>query len=132
MPASAYSPRLIAEELTGPAYEQQRAHLAADAAVELDRPGKAPPMPPRPPRFGDVWSITGGVMGPEPWLIVSNDLYLELSETNMLAGPIRDTSRSGSRVVTEPIPARKPTPDGREPGDANTRPAVSPCTRPTA
>ncbi len=24
-------------------------------------------------------------MGPEPWLIVSSDLYLELSEDNMLA-----------------------------------------------
>ncbi len=43
-------------------------------------------------------------MGPEPWLIVSSDLYLELSEDNMLAVPIRDTSRPGSRVVTEPIP----------------------------
>jgi hypothetical protein len=43
-------------------------------------------------------------MGPEPWLIVSNDLYLELSEDNMLAVPIRDTTRPGSRVVTEPIP----------------------------
>jgi hypothetical protein len=43
-------------------------------------------------------------MGPEPWLIVSNDLYLELNEDNMLAVPIRDTSRPGSRVVTEPIP----------------------------
>ena len=61
-------------------------------------------MPPRAPRFGDVWTIKGGVMGPEPWLIVSNDLYLELNEDNMLAVPIRDTSRPGSRVVTEPIP----------------------------
>ncbi len=43
-------------------------------------------------------------MGPERWLIVSNDLYLELSEDNMLAVPIRDTSSPGSRVVTEPIP----------------------------
>ncbi|MGH3766482.1 MAG: hypothetical protein ACRDTX_15260 [Pseudonocardiaceae bacterium] len=43
-------------------------------------------------------------MGPEPWLIVSNDLYLELNEDNMLAVPIRDTNRLGSRVVTEPIP----------------------------
>jgi hypothetical protein len=43
-------------------------------------------------------------MGPEPWLIVSNDLYLELSEDNMLAVPIRLTSSPGSRVVTEPIP----------------------------
>jgi mRNA-degrading endonuclease toxin of MazEF toxin-antitoxin module len=41
---------------------------------------------------------------PEPWLIVSNDLYLELSEDNMLAVPIRDISSPGSRVVTEPIP----------------------------
>jgi len=31
--------------------------------------------------------------GPEPWLIVSNDLYLELERDNMLAVPIRDTSR---------------------------------------
>lgn len=61
-------------------------------------------MPPRPPRLGDVWTIKGGVMGPEPWLIVSSDLYLELSEDNMLAVPIRDTTRPGSRVVTEPIP----------------------------
>jgi mRNA-degrading endonuclease toxin of MazEF toxin-antitoxin module len=61
-------------------------------------------MPRRPPQFGDVWNIKGGVPGPEPWLIVSNDLYLELSEDNMLAVPIRDTSRPGSRVVTEPIP----------------------------
>lgn len=30
-------------------------------------------------------------MGSEPWLIVSNGLYLELSEDNMLAVPIRDT-----------------------------------------
>ncbi|MGH3923735.1 MAG: hypothetical protein ACRDTT_12855 [Pseudonocardiaceae bacterium] len=61
-------------------------------------------MPRRPPRFGDVWNIKGGVLGPEPWLIVSNDLYLELNEDNMLAVPIRDTNRPGSRVVTEPIP----------------------------
>jgi hypothetical protein len=60
-------------------------------------------MPRRPPRFGDVWAIKGGVLGPEPWLIVSNDLYLELNEDNMLAVPIRDTNRPGSRVVTEPI-----------------------------
>ncbi len=44
-------------------------------------------MPRRPPRFGDVWAIKGGVLGPEPWLIVSNDLYLELNEDNMLAVP---------------------------------------------
>jgi mRNA-degrading endonuclease toxin of MazEF toxin-antitoxin module len=61
-------------------------------------------MPRRPPRFGDVWNIKGGVMGPEPWLIVSSDLYLELGEDNMLAVPIREMSRPGSRVVTEPIP----------------------------
>ncbi len=30
-----------AEDLTGSAYEQQRAHLAADAATELDRLGEA-------------------------------------------------------------------------------------------
>ena len=42
-------------------------------------------------------------MGPEPWPIVSTDLYLELDEDNMLAVPIRDTRRPGSRVVTEPI-----------------------------
>ncbi|HYZ54631.1 MAG TPA: hypothetical protein VE733_14175 [Streptosporangiaceae bacterium] len=62
-------------------------------------------MPPsRPPRFGEVWQIKGGVMGPEPYLIVSSDLYLELSEDNMLAVPVRVTGRPGSRVVTEPIP----------------------------
>jgi hypothetical protein len=33
-----------------------------------------------------------------------NDLHLELSEDNLLAVPIRDTTRPGSRVVTEPIP----------------------------
>ena len=73
-----------AEGLTGPAYEQQRAHLASDAAAELDRRGQArgrvPPMPRRPPQFG------------------------VLSEDNMLAVPIRHTSSPGSRVVTEPIP----------------------------
>jgi mRNA-degrading endonuclease toxin of MazEF toxin-antitoxin module len=61
-------------------------------------------MPRRPLRFGDVWTIKGGVMGSELWLIVSNDLYLELNEDNMLAVPIRDTNRPGSRIVTEPIP----------------------------
>lgn len=30
-----------AEDLTGPAYEQQRAHLGAEAAAELDRLGEA-------------------------------------------------------------------------------------------
>jgi len=30
-----------AEDLTGPAYDQQRAHLAADAAAELDRVDQA-------------------------------------------------------------------------------------------
>lgn len=30
-----------AEDLTGPAYEQQSVHLAADAAAELDRLGEA-------------------------------------------------------------------------------------------
>ena len=35
---------------------------------------------------------------------MSNDLYLEGSEDNMLAVPIRDTSHPGPRVVTEPIP----------------------------
>ena len=30
-----------AEDLTGPVYEQQRAHLAAEAAAELDRLGEA-------------------------------------------------------------------------------------------
>jgi hypothetical protein len=59
-------------------------------------------MPRRSPRFGDVWTIKGEVMGPELWLIVSNDLYLELSEDTMLAVPIRDTSRPepGSSVKT--------------------------------
>lgn len=61
-------------------------------------------MPHRTPRFGDVWNIKGGVLGPEPWLIISSDLYLELGEDNMLAVPIRDISQPGSRVVTEPIP----------------------------
>lgn len=61
-------------------------------------------MPRRPPRFGEVWDVKGGVMGPEPWLIVSSDLYLELGEDNMLAVPVRITDRPGARVVTEPIP----------------------------
>ncbi|MGH3589772.1 MAG: hypothetical protein ACRDRF_01885, partial [Pseudonocardiaceae bacterium] len=69
-----------AEDPTGPTYEPQRAHLQTEVAAELDRSTKPaagmPAMPPRAPRFGDVWSIKGGVMGPEPWLIVSNDLYL--------------------------------------------------------
>lgn len=30
-----------AEDLTGPVYEQQRAHVAAEAAAELDRLGEA-------------------------------------------------------------------------------------------
>jgi hypothetical protein len=41
-------------------------------------------MPRRPPRFGDVWNIRGGVLGPEPWLIVSSHLYLELGEDRIL------------------------------------------------
>jgi mRNA-degrading endonuclease toxin of MazEF toxin-antitoxin module len=61
-------------------------------------------MPRRAPRFGDVWNIKGGVMGPEPWLVISSDLYLELGEDNMLAVPVRDIRQPGSRVVTEPIP----------------------------
>lgn len=54
-------------------------------------------------------------MGPEPEPVVSNDLYLELSEDNLLAVPIRDTTRPGCRVVTEPIPdvAGRPEPDYR-------------------
>lgn len=36
--------------------------------------------------------------------MVSNDLHLELSEDNMPTVPIRNTTRPGSRVVTEPIP----------------------------
>lgn len=43
-------------------------------------------------------------MGPELYLIVSSDLYLDLSEDNMLAVPVRVTGRPGSRVVTEPVP----------------------------
>jgi hypothetical protein len=88
------------EDLAGPAYAQQRAQLAADAATELDRlgetRGRMPAMSRKPPQFGDVWIIKGGVMGSEPWLIVSNDLYLELSEDNRRAVLIRDTSRPGS------------------------------------
>jgi mRNA-degrading endonuclease toxin of MazEF toxin-antitoxin module len=61
-------------------------------------------MPRKPPRFGDVWNIRGGVLGPEPWLIVSSDLYLELGADNMLAVPIRNIGQPGSRVVTEVIP----------------------------
>ncbi|MDQ5855920.1 MAG: hypothetical protein M3302_06360 [Actinomycetota bacterium] len=68
------------EDLAGPAYAQQRAQLAADAATELDRlgetRGRMPAMSRKPPPFGNVWIIKGGVMGSEPWLIVSNDLYL--------------------------------------------------------
>jgi hypothetical protein len=43
--------------------------------------------------------------GSDPWLIVSNALYPEVSEDNMLAVTIRDTSRHGSLrpVVTESI-----------------------------
>jgi hypothetical protein len=61
-------------------------------------------MPRRPPRFSEVWDIRGGVLGPEPWLVVSSDLYLELGEDNMLAVPIRNIGQPGSRVVTELIP----------------------------
>jgi hypothetical protein len=61
-------------------------------------------MPPRPPRFGDVWQVKGGVMGPEPYLIVSSDIYLDLTEDNTLAVPVRVTGRPGPRVVTESIP----------------------------
>ncbi len=61
-------------------------------------------MPRRPLRYGEVWEVKGGVMGPEPWLVVSSDLYLELSEDNVLAVPVRVTGQPGSRVVTEPLP----------------------------
>jgi hypothetical protein len=48
--------------------------------------GAAPAMPGS-PRFGEVWQIKGGVMGPQP-----------------LAVPVRATDRPGSRLVTEPLP----------------------------
>lgn len=60
-------------------------------------------MPPS-VRFGDVWMVKGGVMGPEPVLVVSSDLYHELSEDNVIIAPIRTSKSPGARVVTEHIP----------------------------
>lgn len=56
------------------------------------------------PKFGDVWMFKGGVMGPEPWLVVSNDMYLELFEGHLLAVPVRTNQQPGPYVVSEEIP----------------------------
>jgi hypothetical protein len=59
---------------------------------------------PRSLRFGQVWPVKGGVMGPEQWMLVSSDLYLELDVDNMHAVPVLAADSAGWRVVTEHLP----------------------------
>jgi hypothetical protein len=54
-----------------------------------------------------VWNIRGGVMGPEPWLVISSDLYLELGrDNNEAAGRGAVAEECGDISHRYPIRAR--------------------------